>query len=291
MAVSSATPSVQPSGFTAIPNWVLAAGLSPQALALVVYLAQHVNTGRGDRCVWPSRARLAALMGYRKAASVDRYLAELAAAGIITTRTRHRADGGQTSNAYLLFALPAQQPPRTDEPRRNMTADIPVTRHVQPPLMNPCPQQRTGPVPDSGHRERQQRNYTAGTRPRAAEPASADAAADEIIDAVNAASPAAPISARHRVELRGLIRAALDAGRPAGMLRQHLTTNLAGVRSTTATIRWRLTDGMPPVPARPAPKPSWCGTCDERTRLVGYHDADAVPYRCPVCHPLVVAAA
>lgn len=38
----------------------------------------------------------------------------------------------------------------------------------------------------------------------------------------------------------------------------------------------------------PPPKPSWCGQCDEKTRLANY-DSEK-PYRCPDCHPLEVEA-
>jgi hypothetical protein len=48
-------------------------------------------------------------------------------------------------------------------------------------------------------------------------------------------------------------------------------------------VRWRGDPDAPP------PKPPWCGTCDERTRLT--EDDEGRPKRCPDCHPLVVGAA
>lgn len=37
-----------------------------------------------------------------------------------------------------------------------------------------------------------------------------------------------------------------------------------------------------------ARRPAWCGHCDQQTRLLGWDDGDAVPVRCPECHPLRV---
>lgn len=35
------------------------------------------------------------------------------------------------------------------------------------------------------------------------------------------------------------------------------------------------------------PRPAWCGSCDETTRMA--EADDGTPYRCPVCHPLALA--
>lgn len=43
---------------------------------------------------------------------------------------------------------------------------------------------------------------------------------------------------------------------------------------------WWRTD--PPADTAGPPKPTWCGYCDEKTRLLGVDD----PGRCPACHPL-----
>jgi hypothetical protein len=41
----------------------------------------------------------------------------------------------------------------------------------------------------------------------------------------------------------------------------------------------------PMVGKQRAERPSWCGSCDERTRLIERPE-DGGPYRCPACHPL-----
>jgi hypothetical protein len=67
-----------------------------------------------------------------------------------------------------------------------------------------------------------------------------------------------------------------------------------GVSHTTPSRRDGRSKNDLPVPSRSAARasppgspgvaarPSWCGECDEATRLVG----DDVPQRCPKCHPL-----
>jgi hypothetical protein len=69
--------------FTPVPEWVILAGLSPQALALYVALLAHVNHQRGDGVAWPGMATLAELLGFRTRKSVARYVAELAAVGAV----------------------------------------------------------------------------------------------------------------------------------------------------------------------------------------------------------------
>lgn len=81
--VDSIRPGRRAHFFTPVPEWVILAGLSPQALALYVALLAHVNHQRGDSVVWPGMATLAELLGFRTRKSVARYVAELAAVGAV----------------------------------------------------------------------------------------------------------------------------------------------------------------------------------------------------------------
>jgi hypothetical protein len=96
------------------------------------------------------------------------------------------------------------------------------------------------------------------------------------------------LTAAHRTRLRPLVTRALDAGWSAEDLARHLSTNPGGVKIPWRVLHTRLE--TLPAAARRAPavrRPDWCGTCDERTRLLEYDTGFA---RCPACHPLEVVA-
>lgn len=63
--------------FAPVPEWILCAGLSPQAVALYAVLLAHVNRKREDGRSFPGMAALAEMLGYRKRQSVAPYLREL----------------------------------------------------------------------------------------------------------------------------------------------------------------------------------------------------------------------
>jgi hypothetical protein len=69
--------------FAPVPEWVIVAGLTPQALSLYTVLLAHVNRAREDGVVWPGMQVLAELLGYNRRQSVARYLDELEALGAI----------------------------------------------------------------------------------------------------------------------------------------------------------------------------------------------------------------
>lgn len=72
--------------FAPVPEWILCAGLSPQAVALYAVLLAHVNRKREDGRSFPGMAALAEMLGYRKRQSVAPYLRELEAVGAIEIR-------------------------------------------------------------------------------------------------------------------------------------------------------------------------------------------------------------
>ncbi|GAA2760014.1 hypothetical protein F4554_005588 [Actinopolymorpha rutila] len=83
--------------------------------------------------------------------------------------------------------------------------------------------------------------------------------------------------------LTPVIRSALDAGWTEDKLANHLRENPDGVRSPYAVLAARLAD-LPIPPVEAATRPSWCGQCDNQTRML--EASDHRPYRCPSCHPV-----
>jgi predicted transcriptional regulator len=69
---------------------------------------------------------------------------------------------------------------------------------------------------------------------------------------------------------------------PYDIAKAVLAEPLGGARSVSAILGARLDDLGTREPTRPAPRPTWCGKCDERTRFVERGDKVA---RCPDCHP------
>jgi hypothetical protein len=95
--------------FVPVPTQLLelvkAGVLSRDAAWLYVVLLGHLNHDRvktGDTKVWPARKTLAAAIGLRVARAVDRYLAELERAGMISIERRKTDKGDDDTNVYVL---------------------------------------------------------------------------------------------------------------------------------------------------------------------------------------------
>jgi hypothetical protein len=97
-----------------IQDLVGAGKLSIHAGWLYGLLLAHINYGRGDALVWPSRGFLAKRMGLSKTQSVDRYLKELADAGLIECERRKSDKRGNESNRYTLLMV--SWPKKTSDP-------------------------------------------------------------------------------------------------------------------------------------------------------------------------------
>ena len=86
--------------FAVVPKWIHGAGLSDSAFRMYVILCGYADNETGE--AFPSRTTLAKLMG-KTTKTVDRALAELLEAGVITKKAQFLADGGdQTSNLYTV---------------------------------------------------------------------------------------------------------------------------------------------------------------------------------------------
>lgn len=86
------------------PEWVIVAGLTPQAVALYTVLLAHVNRQRHDGAAWPGMDVLAELLGYRRRQSVQPYVRELSSLGAIDVETQATRAGRR--NVYIVNEVP-----------------------------------------------------------------------------------------------------------------------------------------------------------------------------------------
>lgn len=128
--------------------------LSRNARFLYVILSSHADNE--TRKCFPSRATLATLMDYSKAASVDPYLAELVDMGLISVEHRVSDKGDPISNLYTvkrsLAEVTAGSPTDKGVVPASGLGVVPVSG---PPWSAPAdrgsPLERTTVVPASGH--------------------------------------------------------------------------------------------------------------------------------------------
>ncbi|SCL46814.1 hypothetical protein [Micromonospora peucetia] len=97
---------------TEIQDFVAAGKLTIHAAWLYGLLLRHINYTRGDAHVWPSRSNLAKRMQFKNTRAVDRYLTELAAAGLIETERRRKGEANDT-NRYTLLLVSWPKTPAT----------------------------------------------------------------------------------------------------------------------------------------------------------------------------------
>ncbi|MER7433104.1 hypothetical protein ABT341_00090 [Pseudonocardia alni] len=90
--------------FVQTPEWILVAGLTPQAQALYTALLAHVNRKQADGIAWPGMAVLAQMLGYRKRQSISPYLNELGLLGAIQV-VKVPCPSGQR-NEYVVHEIP-----------------------------------------------------------------------------------------------------------------------------------------------------------------------------------------
>ena len=98
--------------FVQTPHWVL---FDPvlSATAKTLYAALMAHVGPGDETVWPGRDTLAVVLGLRRPQSVDPYVRELRARGVISVE-RRKLGGMRVRNHYRVRWHP---PDEHDGPR------------------------------------------------------------------------------------------------------------------------------------------------------------------------------
>jgi hypothetical protein len=89
--------------FAIIPEWVLFAEISPQAVRLYGVLRRYADR---DGSCFPSRKRLASDLRMDSTKPVDRALKELVTIGAITITHRHTEQGDLQSNLYTVLSSP-----------------------------------------------------------------------------------------------------------------------------------------------------------------------------------------
>ena len=262
-------------------NWVWAnSPASGNERLVLLALADACSRDDGTGC-WPSAATIA-----RKAnvsdRTVRRVIARLEASGQVIV---HRG-GGRTgsTNAYTVVTG-IHSPGQTVTPDKMSGAD----GGDRPPRTQSCqgtPDTAMSPDPPRNHRR------TAALRARAApageQPAGEVAAeAGEFFDQLAALSPQWLLTGAQRSRLTPAVAGAIGAGWAPRALAEYTGANTAGIRNPGAVLAARLTPTELPPPAA-ARRPPWCGTCDQRTRMLDY-DGDA-PRPCPRCNPTAAAS-
>lgn len=92
--------------YTIIPQWLLEAGVSHEAIVVYGWLGMYANK---EGQAWPSPKTLAERMGANPR-SVKRWLDELVTFGAVSMVPRTRPDGGSSTNLYtLVYANPYAQ--------------------------------------------------------------------------------------------------------------------------------------------------------------------------------------
>ena len=88
--------------FAIVPEWLLHADISGNAVRLYAILNRYANS---NGHAWPSRKTIAAAMKC-STATVDRARDELVQVGALTVKQRFSDAGDPTSNLYILHTLP-----------------------------------------------------------------------------------------------------------------------------------------------------------------------------------------
>lgn len=89
--------------FAIIPEWVLFADISPQAVRLYGVLRRYADR---DGSCFPSRKRLASDLRMESVKPVDKALKELITIGAITSEHRYTEQGDLQSNLYTVLSIP-----------------------------------------------------------------------------------------------------------------------------------------------------------------------------------------
>lgn len=92
--------------YTYLGDWVGLSGATVQAKTLYWFLSMHINVSRKDTVVWPSRRRMAAVLGLKQARGVDRYVTELITLGAIEKEPQKSDAGDWAPNEYLIHQTP-----------------------------------------------------------------------------------------------------------------------------------------------------------------------------------------
>jgi hypothetical protein len=114
--------------FAIVPEWVLDATKTGNAVKLYAILARYADKGTGE--AHPSRRTLAKRMKFARAQTVDPIVAELESIGAVEVFERYTASGDRDSNGYVVRTIaPAHRVVRPEGPQ----VDAPAAQRVDPP--------------------------------------------------------------------------------------------------------------------------------------------------------------
>ncbi len=261
----------------AVMNWVWAhSPTSGNERLVLLALADACSRDDGTGC-WPSAATIA-----RKAnisdRTVRRVIARLEADGHLVV---HRGGGRAGSTNSYTVVTDIHTPGQNVTPDNLSGADT----GDRPPLTQSCqgtPDTVVSPDPPENHQgTAAPQARPAATAGQPGEPEAVEIG--EFFAALTAQSRRWLLTVRQRGRLAPAVAAALTVGWAPAVLAEFAGASTAGVRNPYAVLAARLSPTeLPPPPALAvAPRPPWCGTCDERTRMLGF-DSDA-PRPCPRC--------
>ncbi len=277
-----------------VMTWVWRqAQVSGNELVVLLAIADEANDTGGN--AFPSIASLATKTRL-DVRTVRRVLARLTDRGLVEITT---PGGGRRANTYrVLMDTPGESPPGQNAlPARAERPTTPGTRVTpgraeRPSSPGTSALAARAPVPyQLGHQRPPTHHVPTIDPPPPTPSADPDPVAsttergggggetERVLDLLGSGWPLGAAQRRHLA--RG-IAAALESGWAPDALAEVLGANRDGVRSPFAVLHSRLAD-LPTPPGTPPPRPPWCGSCDEQTRL---QDTERGPRRCPRCHPL-----
>lgn len=213
--------------FVQVPWWVTE-GASGNAVKLYTILGRFADNHTG--VAYPSRATLAARMGYAKVASIDPFIKELEELGAITV-TRSMADGVKAKNRYRVYRnTPARVVPK------NGPGGSPEKRPKG------SPEKRPTVVPKNGHELRTNELITTELEPSLAEAAPQAPAAEPQPQLMNMPqTPAEQIKADSREVAKRLVEKHPGLKYPVVMKTAERMMKAHGVDGPTM---WRTMEGI-----------------------------------------------
>jgi hypothetical protein len=276
--------------------------ISKNAAVLYVVLLSFVNHKRGDFVVWPSREMLAARLGVNRLATVDAPMAELKAAGLVTT-VEQRIGAMRSRNLYTLHLTcsarstvnrttdpPAETPPAAGDGAVRKTAQR-STENRAPVVRKTVYELDLGFELDQ---EDQNLSLAADAPPPPAGAAVEDRESDTSAQDSQTRKPAT--DTRHRVladcgvtgdEAEALIPVIERRNKVAGRGWWRTVAEAGDLPGLIDEARVELARG-PMFGAGPVPRavPPWCGRCDARTRMVDVEAPGKPPCVafCPACN-------
>lgn len=248
----------------------------------------------GARQVWITHARLVERTGMATN-TATKARAVLIERGWLTETVPAK---GRRAARYALTTPRSVAPLATQSPVDKGVSVAPLATQAPPLSRNP------GPVRSQDH-DVESQSEAACVAPLATDhqnsvgPPPPRAREDDTEDAAGAAALMVVVALPRELQERadpGLIRSACAQPIARGWTAEQLgdaarQRNWGGVVHGGAVTNWLRGLGEPKSRTAPAPRPPWCGECDEVNRQLGTGDRGDPVRRCPQCNPRAAAVA